>query len=66
MVNLLLENYVDARVQDCNMQTALHLACIKGDLEIYKAITARNPFCKNCIDKNKKTPLDLAQANSHY
>ena len=63
MANLLLENSADAAVQDSNRQTALHLACIRGDLEIYKSVVAKNPLSKNSIDKNSKTPLDYAEEN---
>ena len=65
MANLLLENAADIGLQDSNRQTALHLACIKGDLEIYKCLVAKNPFAKNAVDKNSSTPLDLALKNHH-
>ena len=35
LVNLLLANHADVRVQDSRGQTPLHIACWKGDLEAY-------------------------------
>jgi hypothetical protein len=42
MVNLLLANNIDVMVQDAKGQTAMHLACIEGELEDYKAIASYN------------------------
>jgi ankyrin repeat protein len=43
----------------------LHIACLKGDLESYKLITEHGYECKNSIDDNGKTPMDLAYENKH-
>ena len=39
----------------------MHLACISGDLESYKALALHNYHNKNCVDFNKRTPLDYAR-----
>jgi serine/threonine protein kinase len=65
LVNLLLENYADVMAQCGKQQNALHIACTKGYLEIYKMIVSRHYNCKNSVDKNGKTPLDLADQNKH-
>ena len=38
----------------------MHLACIEGDLDGYKAIASYNYQIKNTVDNQKKTPLDYA------
>ena len=38
----------------------MHLACIEGDLDGYKAIASYNYQVKNTVDNQKKTPLDYA------
>jgi ankyrin repeat protein len=53
LVNLLLKNYADVRLQDSRGQNPLHIACLRGDLEVYKLIVQRCPQVKNAIDKNK-------------
>ena len=36
MLNLLVKNYADIKVQDANLQNPLHLACIHGYVELFK------------------------------
>lgn len=47
-------NNIDCKMPDAQGQTALHLACINGDLESYKLIVNHNYQIKNCIDKKSK------------
>jgi ankyrin repeat protein len=52
-------------VPDAKGQTALHLACQRGDLEAYKLIVGRCFQAKNCVDEAGKTPLDYAYEGKH-
>lgn len=43
IVNLLVKNYADVLIQDANLQTPMHLICMKGtlgsgNLELFKII----------------------------
>jgi ankyrin repeat protein len=61
LVKLLLANNIDVMLQDARGQTGMHIACIMGDIESYKALATHNYQNKNCVDFNKKTPLDYAR-----
>ena len=52
-------------VQDGKGQTALHIACLRGDLEAFKMLVSRCYQAMNCIDLAKKNPLDYAKENKH-
>jgi ankyrin repeat protein len=38
LVNLLVKNYADVKAQDANKQNPLHLVCISGNPEIFRAL----------------------------
>ncbi len=65
LANLLVKNYVDVRVQDSNLQNPVHLACIKGNAELFKELINACYQSKESIDKYKKTPLDYARENGN-
>ena len=52
-------------VQDAKGQTPLHIACLRGDLEAFKMIVNRGYQSLNCIDHQKKTPMDYAIDGKH-
>ena len=64
-MNLLLQNFADVRLQDSKKQNPLHLACLRGDLDIYKILVGACPAANNELDIDGKTPLDLAFQNKH-
>lgn len=61
LTNLLIKNYVDVRVQDANLQNPVHLACIRGNTELFKELINACYQAKESIDRFKKTPLDYAR-----
>lgn len=61
LLNLLVKNYVDCKVQDANLQNPLHLACIKGNIELFKELTTACYKATEGVDKLQKTPLDYAR-----
>ena len=61
----MLANNIDVMLQDSKGQTAMHLACITGDVGSYKALATHNYMIKNCVDHSKKTPLDYAVEKKH-
>ena len=65
LANLLVKNYVDVRVQDANLQNPVHLACIKGNVELFKELINACYQAKESIDKHRKTPLDYARDNGN-
>ena len=38
LVNLLVKNYADVKAQDTKRQNPMHLACISGNLEIFRLL----------------------------
>ena len=61
MANLLIKNYADVKVQNVDLQTPLHIACLKGHTEIFKELFDACYQAKESIDKDGKTPLDYAR-----
>ena len=60
LANLLVKNYADVKVQDADLQTPLHIACIKGHTEIFKMLFDACYQAKESVDRFNKTPLDYA------
>lgn len=66
LANLLLSNFTDAKLQDAKGQNPMHIACARGDLEMYKLLIQHGwNECKLSLDTSGKTPLDLAYENKH-
>ena len=61
LVNLLVKNYADVKAQDAQNQNPLHLVCISGNLEIFRALLGACYSANEGVDINKKTPLDYAK-----
>ncbi|MBS0289138.1 MAG: ankyrin repeat domain-containing protein [Proteobacteria bacterium] len=64
MVNDILAKKCQVNYANVNGETALHIACTKGNMKIVETLLAHgaNPFM---MDKSKKTPLMLAAENKH-
>ena len=63
LVNLLVKNFADVRVQDSQLQTPVHLACQSNNFNIFKQLIDSCYQAKESLDIHKKTPLDYAQPN---
>lgn len=65
LANLLVKNYADVKAQDRNKQSALHLVCIRGNLEMFKLLLDACYQANEGIDSQGRTPLEYAKKNNH-
>ena len=65
LVNLLVKNYADVKIQDGKQQNPLHLVCINGNLELFKILLDACYQAIQGVDFDQMTPLDYARKHNH-